>query len=215
MRRSGLELRCKTKRVGKTCAECITRARWNVTPALPAAKTSGRTRRRQADDAPTEKPKSSSSKLPCRRGCGRSFKNAGARTKHEAACAHGRDTEEAEDANDDLIGQKVINVFPGAGGFRMGFVRERVPPPAGSVRIGNYMRVICVERHRADAVTGTSRRWLGRPKFDFHIGASGTIIPSRSTKLQKYAINCSGSGRGPKFPRPRSTRPSARCTKST
>ena len=56
---------------------------------------------------------------------------------------------------------------------------------------------------------------VGRPKFDFHIGASGTIIPSRSTKLQKYAINCSGSGRGPKFPRPRSTRPSARCTKST
>ena len=154
----------KTKRVGKTCAECITRARWNVSPALPAAKTSGRTRtRRQADDAPrAEKPKSSSSKLPCRRGCGRSFKNAGARTKHEAACAHGRDTEEAEDANDDLIGQKVINVFPGAGGFRMGFVRERVPPPAGSVRIGNYMRVICVERHRADAVTGTtSRRWRG------------------------------------------------------
>ena len=101
-------------------------------------------------------------KLPCRRGCGRSFKNAGARTKHEAACAHGRDTEEAEDANDDLIGQKVINVFPGAGGFRMGFVRSRVPPPAGSVRIGNYMRVICVERHRADAVTGTtSRRWRG------------------------------------------------------
>ena len=45
------------------------------------------------------------------------------------------------DANDDLIGQKVINVFPGAGGFRMGFVRERVPPPAGSVRIGNYMCV--------------------------------------------------------------------------
>ena len=72
---------------------------------------------------------------------GRSFKNAGARTKHEAACAHGRDTEEAADANDDLIGQKVINVFPGAGGFRMGFVRERVDPPAGSVRIGNYMCV--------------------------------------------------------------------------
>ena len=45
--------------------------------------------------------------------------------------------------NDTLqrIGQKVINVFPGAGGFRMGFVRERVDPRPGSVRIGNYMCV--------------------------------------------------------------------------
>ena len=80
--------------------------------------------------------KSKSSKLPCRRGCGRGFKNAGARTKHEAACAHGRDAAEEpadEGANDDLIGQKVINVFPGEGDFMVGFVRERIDSTRGTV----------------------------------------------------------------------------------
>ena len=77
-------------------------------------------------------------------------------------------------------------------GYAWAFVNHHAIEPTRSRRQRRVDR-LKTARHRADAATETtSRRWRGRPKFDFHTAACLTLpnVPSPSVRPISYLPTC-------------------------